>query len=475
MEEANGSVVSKEEAVDPSSKTPAPEKPRGWMVRLLALVTVVRPTEVGTALLMTLNGFLLLAAYATIKPVREALILQHPGGAQYKVYMGGATAAILMAAVPIYGRVSRNLRRNTLVVGVTLFFASHLVVFYALGRAFRASLPLALGFYLWIAVFNMMVVAQYWAFANDLYDEDTGKRLFPLFGLGVSLGAVAGAGTTSAVIERVGPLSMMLLASLLLVCSASVTQWVHHRAVRRARGEVERTAAERAIGGAAADGFRLVLTQRYLTLIAIFSLVFTLVKTNGDYFLSVIVQRASASAVSAGDLAPRDVSKFIGGFFATYDFGIDTLSLTIQAFVVSRLVKRLGVGGAFLIMPFVALGDAMVMLAFPALATVSVSKTAESSVDYSLNNTLRGMLWLPTSRRAKYLAKQATDTFFVRMGDVTSALLVFVGTHALALPLRGFAAVNVVLVLVWLALALGIARERARLLKSEKGERMAGL
>jgi AAA family ATP:ADP antiporter len=440
----------------------------GLVERALRLVTVVHPHEVTTALLMTLNGFLLLAAYAAIKPVREALILAHPGGAQYKVYMGGATAIILMAAVPVYGRVSRNLRRNALVVAVTLFFASHLVLFYLLGSGPGSSLSLALGFYLWIAVFNMMIVAQYWAYANDLYGEDAGQRLFPLFGLGASLGAVAGAGATSAVIARVGPLSMMLLAAVLLVGSAGVTQWIHLREVRRATSSALRAAAERVIGGSAADGFRLVFSQRYLALIAVFSLIFTLVKTNGDYLLAATVQRASASAVSAGALAPHDVERYVGSFFAGYDFRVDVLSLAIQAFVVSRLVGRAGVGRAFLVLPVVAFGDAAIMLLFPALAAVSAGKTAESAVDYSLNNTLRGMLWLPTGRREKYLAKQATDTFFVRLGDVTSALLVFAGTHALGLPLRGFAAVNVALVGAWLALALGIGRERARLLQAKE-------
>ena len=29
-----------------------------------------------------------------------------------------------------------------------------------------------------------MVIAQFWAFANDLYTQEQGKRLFPLIGVG---------------------------------------------------------------------------------------------------------------------------------------------------------------------------------------------------------------------------------------------------------------------------------------------------
>jgi AAA family ATP:ADP antiporter len=401
-------------------------------------------------------------AYSCVKPVREALILAHPGGAEYKVYMAAATAVVLIGAVPAYARFSRNMPRNRLVVGVTLFFASHLLAFYGLGRLLAGSLGLALGFYLWIAVFNMMIVAQFWAFANDLYDEDAGRRLFPLLGLGASVGALAGSAAAKAIVTRVGVLEMMLIAAALLVGSAGVTQAVHRHDVRQARSPSSRQTALDPIGGAAGEAFRTVLAQRYLLLIALFSLIFTLVKTNGDYLLARIVQAAAGHAVAVGSLAPDQVRDYVGGFFATFQFNVDLISLLVQAFVVSRLVTYLGVSGAFYVLPIVALGDAALMVAVPSLAAVRIGKTAESAIDYSLNNTLRNMLWLSTSRRAKYLAKQAIDTFFVRTGDVMSALLVFVGAHALGLTVRGFATVNVVLVGAWLLLAGAIARERER-------------
>jgi AAA family ATP:ADP antiporter len=72
------------------------------------------------------------------------------------------------------------------------------------------------------------------------------------------------------------------------------------------------------------------------------------------------------------------------------------------------------------------------------------------------------MLWLPTSAEAKYKAKQAVDAFFVRFGDVSSALLVAVASGVLNLGVRAFAVVNLVLIGGWLALSLSIAREHAR-------------
>jgi AAA family ATP:ADP antiporter len=73
------------------------------------------------------------------------------------------------------------------------------------------------------------------------------------------------------------------------------------------------------------------------------------------------------------------------------------------------------------------------------------------------------VLFLPTTREQKYKAKQAIDTFFVRAGDVLSAGLVLVGTTVLSFETAHFAVVNLVLVAAWLAIAVAIGRENAKL------------
>ena len=82
---------------------------------------------------------------------------------------------------------------------------------------------------------------------------------------------------------------------------------------------------------------------------------------------------------------------------------------------------------------------------FPLFAVVRWTKIFENSTDYSLQNTTRHALFLPTSREAKYKAKQAIDAFFVRAGDLLQAVVVFVGIELLAFSDRErFALVNVV-------------------------------
>jgi AAA family ATP:ADP antiporter len=73
------------------------------------------------------------------------------------------------------------------------------------------------------------------------------------------------------------------------------------------------------------------------------------------------------------------------------------------------------------------------------------------------------MLWLPTTAGMKFKAKQAVDTFFVRMGDVSSALLVYVGAGLYALSVQAFAVANILLIAIWLVLAVAIVRENRRM------------
>ena len=92
----------------------------------------------------------------------------------------------------------------------------------------------------------------------------------------------------------------------------------------------------------------------------------------------------------------------------------------------------------------------LLMLRAPSVQLMAWLKVSDNSIDYSLGNTTKQALWLPTSREAKYKAKQAVDSFFVRMGDVIQAGIVFLGER-LAFAVPAFATVNVALAAAWLA------------------------
>lgn len=466
----------------PEPTVSAPEKTT--LERLLGVVTDVRHGEAPTALMLTLNVFLMLTAYYVIKPVREGLILEMDGGAEYKSFMSGGIAIALLFLVPAYSAFASKLPRNRLVVGVTLFFVSNIVLFYLASSVPALRSKLGLIFYVWVGVFNMMVVAQFWAFANDIYDEAQGKRLFPLVGIGASAGAALGAQVTAWLAEPIGRYQLLLVSAGLLLICAALFHWVHKHESRKPStvadtAKQQDTATEQETKQArdkpekTGFGFDLVFRHKYLMLLAAFSLTFTLVNTNGEYMLSKLFKAAASAAVADGTIQEGAEGNFLTAAYGSFFFYVNVLGVVLQTFVVSRIVKFGGLKLAFFVFPVIATLGQTAFFLFPVLAVLRLSKTAENATDYSLNNTVRNMLWLPTTREMKYQAKQAVDTFFVRMGDVASTGVVALAGVALGVSLRTFALINLCAIAVWLVLAAAIVRENKKL--SAQRERAHGV
>ena len=462
----------------PPSTTAAAGAPRGPLDRLLGSFSDVRGGEGLTALLLMLNIFVLLASYYLLKTIREPLILSVPGGPEMKSYAAAATAVLLMVIVPLYSALASRVSRVKLINGVTLFFIACLVAFFALNRA---GVPIGVAFFVWVGIFSLTVIAQLWAFANDIYTVEQGQRLFAIVGIGASLGAIAGSFVTGQLVKTYGPYPFMLGAAVLLGVCMLLTNIVHLREKgRRAATPVAVAAAGAAAAPGATpaaaasgdepvsgrSGFALVFSDRYLLLIAFLMLTYNLVNTNGEYILGhtvVALYTATHGAAATGGL---DEKKVIGEFYGNFFTIVNLIAAGLQALVVSRVLKYLGVRFALLVLPVVAMAGYIAMAFVPLLAFIRATKLAENSIDYSLQNTTRNALYLPTSREAKYKAKLANDTFFVRFGDVLSAGMVFAGTTWLGFAARQFALVNVGLIVVWLILAVAIGRRYRQLTKA---------
>jgi AAA family ATP:ADP antiporter len=427
--------------------------------RALSLITEVRAGEGVTAVLLTFNIFCLLALYSVLKPVRSALILSE-SGAVAQSYSAAAQALLLLGLVPLYGKLASNVNRVRLIGFVTIFFASNLVVFYLLGLA---GVRIGIAFYIWLGIFNMMAPAQLWAFANDVYTQERGKRLFPLVGVGASLGAWMGAEIASALFDQLGAYRLMLFGIAGLMICLAITIWVNRREQRRDPAPQSAGGPEEPPMGKE-GGFQLVFKQRYLLYIALLMVVLNNVNTIGEFLLGSLVESEAVKAVGTTDAAIT--STWIGSFMARFQANVNLLGLLMQLFLVSRIFKFIGVRGALFIMPAIAAVSYTSMAFLPLLSVVRVAKTMENGTDYSIQNTTRHALFLPTSREAKYKAKQAIDAFFVRFGDMLQAVIVFVGT-SLAFTTRHYAILNVAFIVVWVMLALGIAAEHRRLTATE--------
>jgi len=153
------------------------------------------------------------------------------------------------------------------------------------------------------------------------------------------------------------------------------------------------------------------------------------VNTIGEFLLGKLVVAEASRTIAEGAAAGLTKSQLIGIFYGDFFGWVNLVSFLVQLFIVSRVFKRIGVRGALFILPLVAFVSYGVLILLPALAAVRIGKIVENSTDYSLQNTSRQALFLPTSREAKYKAKQAIDSFCWRAGDVLQAVIVFIGVR----------------------------------------------
>ncbi len=439
----------------------------GPLDRLLGVFSDVRPGEGGRALLMLVNVFLILVSYYVIKTVREPLILSSEvpgflrafgihGSAEVKTFAAAGQALVLMVFVPAYGWFASRVTRMKLIVGVTLFFVANILAF---AFAVHADAPfVGVAFYIWVGFFSLSIIAQFWSYANDIYSKDAGNRLFPVIGIGATAGSPIGAWIAGQLFGAHVPAHVMLyLAAFLLLLTLGLYVAVNRRS--SARSAAAAPADRETLGDR--NAFGLVFGNRYILLIAVLLIVLNVVNTVGEYILSHLVVEHAAEMAKAD--AGFDKGAYIGAYYGAYFFWVNVVAVVLQAFVASRLVKRFGLAGVLFALPLIALGAYGVVAVGATMAIVRWAKTAENSTDYSVMNTAKQLLWLPTSREEKYKAKQAVDSFFVRLGDLAAALVVFAGTTWVTLDANGFAVVNLCFVAVWLVLAAALVRRNRQL------------
>jgi AAA family ATP:ADP antiporter len=448
--------------------------------RFLRLFADIRPGEASKALMLAANVFLLLLAYYILKPLRESLLLIDKDSAVVKSALGGAQAVLFIFVIKAFSRLASKVPRHTLITWTTSFFISNLVIFFFLHKFGMALKPMGILFFVWVGIFNYFVIAQFWGFANDLYTDEAGKRIFPLVALGATLGGLV---ATLPFMKKLRDIlggnwefKLMLIAGIILFLCIVLARTIHRRDVRQAREDKAKglAGAEEKVrvqeqplpsGG----GFRLVFKSRYLLLIALMIGLYNFVNATGEFIISQVTVNQSIESVTAAKAEseeplpavsqglPRQTdSKAIHNAFMDYQLLTNIIALVIQLFLVSRIFKWVGVGGALLFLPLLALGGYALISFGAVLVLVRWVKAFENGTDYSLQNTTKAALFLVTKREEKYKAKAAIDTFFVRGGDTLSALAVVAGTQLLGLRIERYAFLNVAVLAALLFLCVKI-------------------
>jgi AAA family ATP:ADP antiporter len=203
---------------------------------------------------------------------------------------------------------------------------------------------------------------------------------------------------------------------------------------------------------------RLVGRSRYLLSIVAIVGLYEVASTLVDFqFTSSVARHLNGAAIE--------------GHFASVFAVTNAAALAVQLALTPLILTRFGVGAALLVLPSaLLLGEAGFALV-PSLLVGSALSVTDNGLNYSIQQSAREALYVPTTREEKYQAKAIIDMFVQRLAKVLSVGLSLGLTLALGdrLGVRWLAIPTAAALVLWL-LSARFAGRRFRQLAPD-GER----
>jgi AAA family ATP:ADP antiporter len=380
----------------------------------LRAVFDIRREELPLALLMFGQFFLVITSFWILKPLKKGLFLEHYDATAFQFFswaMTGPQAELLakvlnmfvaIVAVTVFTALSNRLRRQWLSLTFTAFFlAAYLAYVPIIGAAGDLTVW---SFYLFGDLFSTLMVATFFAFLNDSVTSDKAKRLYGLVGLGGVTGGFFGSTIVRAGISRLDADDWLFVCfgiGIVIAALALAAGRIVDRDPPPEAAPAPDAGPALEPGNPAFEGARLVFRSPYLLSIVAIVGLYEIVSTVMDFqFSSAVVHYLDGPA--------------IGKQFSTVFLITNSTAMLVQLFLTSFVMTRLGVGVALLVLPFAALGGSALFMVFPLLWFGSFLNTADNAFSYSINQSAKETLYVPTTRDEKYKAKAFIDMFVQR-------------------------------------------------------------
>jgi len=369
----------------------------------------IRPGEGARTALMFFTILLLIASYTTTKAVRDAVFLSKFGLTELS-YMYIGIAVVAGVVVTAYKRVTSGFGRDVVALCTNGFVALTLVGM-AIGLHQHVKW-ISWGLYFWSGVFGLVLVAEFWLLANDLFDAREAKRLFPIIGGGAILGGLVGGAVPGWLAKPLGAGNLLYIVAAELVVSAVLS----HLAWRRRRPEVQREVKE-APTPKLAEGLAILRKNRYVRLIALMLLCMTVSYTIVQW------QYKGIAKIHFGGRRD-DMAAFFGLFAAV----LNLATFVLQILGTPRLLRRWGVGFGLRVLPTGFGLGAIVLMAtafvpIPMLGAAAVAMLLCDGFRFSVDKASTELLYLPIPRAVKDQAKPFIDTFVDRAAGALASFL----------------------------------------------------
>lgn len=384
----------------------------------------IRKGEWRPLLLSALVFFCVLTAYYMIRPVRDQL-----SGAVGSISLPlfyGATFVAMLILTPVFGMLVSRFPRRKLMFWSYSFFIVCLLGFVPafVYQDQIGARVLGTAFFVWVSVFNLFVVSLFWSLMADIWSSRQARRLFPLIGIGGTVGALAGPALTSLLVGVLGDAPLLVVSAALMAAALGILLWL---AVSSDAGREPAPA----IGGTLLAGARQVFAQPFLRYMALLMLL----SDGGGTFAYALMADYVKSHF--------DTAVARTAFYTHLDLAANLMVIVLQAGPTRWLMTRFGPGACLVSASVVnlllfgalaAFGNIHVSLPWlhvqPAmLALVTVPLLALVMVGnrgflYGMVAPASNALYTRAAREARYKGKNFVETVIWRFGDlvITSGL-----------------------------------------------------
>ncbi len=403
----------------------------------------LRPGDAARVGVMAAFLFFLLAANNVIKIVRDSLFLSRFPITQLPyVYLLAAIVAAVVIAV--YSRYAAKLPFARVIFASLGVVVSTVIIFWLLVTFYDAAWVLY-AYYMWSAIVGLILIAQFWTLANEMFTPRDGKRLFGVITAGGTLGGMLGAIMANWAVTFLFPTNHLLWFIVVLFAGAYGAAYMALRKQAALGAEnLQRDVTKAVIVDGDMRGvLGTVLGSRYLQMIGAVIFVSVVVSTLIDYQFKATAKKAYPSADA------------LAGFFGSYYAWLSVVTLVAQLWLSGKVLMGWGLTPSLVILPMTLLGGSISLLAWPGLFTATATRMAEACLRTSINQSGVQILYLPVPDSIKKKVKVFMDVTVERLGDAVAAVLIlFLSVVLGRSEVTLLSYFSVALILVWIVVVL---------------------
>ncbi len=396
--------------------------------------------EFTTALLMFAYSFFAMASYNVIKPVTRSKVIDNLGSVNIPFVQ--LAAGVLIGFIMIgYGWLIGRLPRRWGLPVTQFSIVGLLILFWFMFRIGGNWVSVA--FYLLGTTVGILLISQFWIFANLIYDPRQAKRLFGFIGAGAPLGGFVGYAITGQYAKSLGSTNLLpISAACMAVCAVIVV------AIIRREGVIGFAPVRAEKGVEGKQAIELLRESKHLQIIA---LVISFASIGAAVVEQQVNMAAEATASSEGAIA---------GFLGTLGAWTSGIGFIIQILLTSQIHRFLGIGFALMILPVTLGTTGCVILLNAALWAPGLARVLDQSLRYTVDKTTREILFMPLPGDIKMQAKPFVDVTVDRVAKGVSALLllVLVQPWGLHLSWQKLSYASLSLTVLWIFMAVRARR-----------------